>query len=94
MLIGYMRVSKSDGSQNMHLQRDALIGTGLMLFVISFAVNLVARVIVARTGPDAKGRKTKRRVEQLPPSDPSSILLVDAEAGPLHAHPTEGSQRA
>jgi DNA invertase Pin-like site-specific DNA recombinase len=25
MLIGYMRVSKSDGSQNLHLQRDALI---------------------------------------------------------------------
>jgi DNA invertase Pin-like site-specific DNA recombinase len=29
MLIGYMRVSKSDGSQNMHLQRDALIGAGV-----------------------------------------------------------------
>jgi phosphate transport system permease protein len=76
------------------LQRDALIGTGLMLFVISFAVNLIARVIVARTGPDAKSRKTRRRVEQLPPSDPSSVLLVGAEAGPLHAHPIEGSQRA
>ena len=29
------------------LQRQALIGTGLMLFVISFAVNLIARMIVS-----------------------------------------------
>lgn len=28
------------------IQREALIGTGLMLFVISFAVNMVARFIV------------------------------------------------
>ncbi|MDH1304910.1 recombinase family protein, partial [Achromobacter sp. GD03932] len=26
MLIGYMRVSKADGSQSTNLQRDALIG--------------------------------------------------------------------
>ena len=42
------------------LQRQALIGTGLMLFVISLAVNLLARFIVARTAP-GQGRKTKRR---------------------------------
>jgi len=77
------------------LQRDALIGTGLMLFVISFVVNLVARVIVDRTGPGAKGRKAKRRSAQLPPSDPSTILLTDDAAGPLHtSRPTEGSQPA
>jgi phosphate transport system permease protein len=76
------------------LQRDALIGTGLMLFVISFAVNLIARLIVARTGPGAKNQKAKRQVRQLPPSDPSSILLVDDTAGPLHAHPAEGSSLA
>lgn len=29
MLIGYMRVSKSDGSQNLDLQRDALITAGV-----------------------------------------------------------------
>jgi DNA invertase Pin-like site-specific DNA recombinase len=29
MLIGYMRVSKSDGSQAIDLQRDALIGAGV-----------------------------------------------------------------
>ena len=43
------------------LQRDALIGTGLMLFVISFAVNFVARWIVARTAPDAKRRSRKAK---------------------------------
>jgi phosphate transport system permease protein len=42
------------------LQRQALIGTGLMLFVISLAVNLIARFIVVRTGPTAT-RKAKRR---------------------------------
>jgi len=29
MLIGYMRVSKADGSQSTHLQRDALIAAGV-----------------------------------------------------------------
>ena len=29
MLIGYMRVSKHDGSQNLNLQRDALIEAGV-----------------------------------------------------------------
>lgn len=29
MLIGYMRVSKNDGSQSLDLQRDALIATGI-----------------------------------------------------------------
>ena len=29
MLIGYMRVSKADGSQVLDLQRDALIGGGV-----------------------------------------------------------------
>jgi phosphate transport system permease protein len=42
------------------LQRDALIGTGLMLFVISLAVNMVARFIIARTGPSAGGKRKKR----------------------------------
>jgi phosphate transport system permease protein len=76
------------------LQRQALIGTGLMLFVISIAVNLVARVIITRTGPDAKTRKAKKRIEQLPPSDPSSVATVDAVAGPLHPIDTEGAARA
>ena len=29
MLIGYMRVSKNDGSQTLNLQRDALIAAGV-----------------------------------------------------------------
>jgi len=29
MFIGYMRVSKNDGSQNMDMQRDALIDFGV-----------------------------------------------------------------
>jgi len=43
------------------LQRDALIATGLLLFVVSFAVNFVARWIVGRTGPGARrpGRKAR-----------------------------------
>ena len=42
------------------LQRQALIGTGLMLFVISLAVNFAARGIIARTGPGAGGTKRKK----------------------------------
>jgi phosphate transport system permease protein len=42
------------------LQRDALIATGLALFVISFGVNFVARWIVARTG--AGNRRKVRRI--------------------------------
>jgi phosphate transport system permease protein len=66
------------------LQREALIGTGLMLFVISLAVNMVARIIVTRTGPASDSKKTKKKVQQLPPSDPSTVLVV-AAAGPLAA---------
>jgi phosphate transport system permease protein len=43
------------------LQRQALIGTGLMLFVISIAVNLVARLIVTRSGPGNSKRRTARQ---------------------------------
>lgn len=39
------------------LQRSALIGTGLMLFVVSLAVNMLARYIIGATGPGAKGRR-------------------------------------
>jgi phosphate transport system permease protein len=41
------------------IQRSALIGTGLMLFVISFAVNFLARYIISASGPDAKRRSRK-----------------------------------
>ena len=42
------------------LQRQALIGTGLMLFVISLAVNFAARGIIARTGPGAGTKKRSK----------------------------------
>jgi phosphate transport system permease protein len=45
------------------LQRDALIGTGLMLFVVSLGVNLLARFIVDATGPGAT-RRTSRRLKK------------------------------
>ncbi|MGB4779800.1 phosphate ABC transporter permease subunit PstC [Microbacterium sp.] len=41
------------------LQRSALIGTGLMLFVVSLGVNMLARYIIGATGPGAKGRRKK-----------------------------------
>jgi phosphate transport system permease protein len=76
------------------LQRDALIGTGLMLFVITFAVNLIARIIVSRTDPGARGNKAKRQVAQLPPSDPTSILAVEEEEPIMHGHhETDGTLR-
>ncbi|GAA5207376.1 phosphate ABC transporter permease subunit PstC [Microbacterium kyungheense] len=42
------------------IQRSALIGTGLMLFVISFAVNMVARYIIGAQGPKP-GKKRRRK---------------------------------
>ncbi len=58
------------------LQREALIGTGLLLFVISLVVNMLARVIAGRAGAGAK-RKRSKMMAQLPPSDPSTVLAVD-----------------
>jgi phosphate transport system permease protein len=77
------------------LQRQALIGTGLMLFVISLAVNLVARIIVSRTGPDAKSRKAKKSIAQLPPSDPSTVLAMDdASVSPLDIIERDGVSKS
>lgn len=42
-------------------QQSALIATGLMLFVISFAVNFVARWIIGRTEPGARRRTRKAK---------------------------------
>jgi phosphate transport system permease protein len=67
------------------LQRQALIGTGLMLFVILIAVNLIARAIVARTGPEARSKKAQRSARQLPPTDPGVVAVADAAAGPVAA---------
>ncbi|WP_354568288.1 phosphate ABC transporter permease subunit PstC [Glaciihabitans sp. UYNi722] len=75
------------------LQRDALIGTGLMLFVISLAVNMVARLIVVRTGPGAsakKPRKNRVRSSAAAGSAPeaASTAAVSFEVRPEAASPT------
>ncbi|WP_298226715.1 phosphate ABC transporter permease subunit PstC [Gryllotalpicola sp.] len=70
------------------LQRAGLIGTGLMLFVISFAVNFAARWIVGRTGGSAKERRSRKIA---PPSDAASILTLDVAASPLEALEPRGS---
>lgn len=43
------------------MQRSALVGTGLMLFVISFGVNMLARYVVAVSGPKADTRKKGKK---------------------------------
>jgi len=70
------------------LQREALIGTGLLLFVISLAVNMLARVIAGRAGAGSK-RKKKNMLAQLPPSDPSTVLAVDDVLAKRHNEAAE-----
>jgi phosphate transport system permease protein len=58
------------------LQRQALIGTGLMLFVITLAVNFLARGIITRTGPNSKrGRRTISRLGR--PAETASVATAD-----------------
>ncbi|WP_229756467.1 phosphate ABC transporter permease subunit PstC [Cnuibacter physcomitrellae] len=65
------------------LQREALIATGLLLFVISLAVNMIARWITARSAPGTVSKRKKRRITQLPPSDSATVLAADAAKGPV-----------
>jgi phosphate transport system permease protein len=62
------------------LQREALIGTGLVLFVISLAVNIVARFIVSRTG---KSGGTRRRVQLAPPEAATLFVANDPALSPV-----------
>ncbi len=60
------------------LQRQALIGTGLMLFVISLAVNIIARYIVTRGSAGGGGKKRKRPTLPITPmSDTSATTTLD-----------------
>ncbi|UFS61260.1 phosphate ABC transporter permease subunit PstC [Subtercola endophyticus] len=63
------------------LQRDALIGTGLMLFVISLAVNSIARAIVGgKRGKRKKGGSKSSGpgpLSQLPSGDSAVIVTLD-----------------
>jgi len=70
------------------LQREALIGTGLALFVISLIVNFAARFIIGQTGKTNGGKKAKR----LPPTNPSTMIALDDAESPLEAlHPHASS---
>jgi phosphate transport system permease protein len=60
------------------LQRQALIGTGLMLFVISLGVNLIARFIVVRTGPTATRKGRRRPPEGITLPSASTAIEVTA----------------
>lgn len=60
------------------LQRQALIGTGLMLFVISLAVNIIARYIVTRGSAGGGGKKRNRPTLPITPmSDTSATTTLD-----------------
>ena len=78
------------------LQREALIGTGLMLFVISLAVNFVARGILTRTGRGAKRRKASGGT---PPVDisitgnPTSDAAVEAIEAAEALSPADRARR-
>ncbi len=58
------------------LQRDALIGTGLVLFVISLAVNMVARLIV---NGKPQSRKSRRGATPVGPDSDGSQQISTAE---------------
>lgn len=66
MLIGYMRVSKADGSQATDLQRDALVAAGKLVFGIfaalaEFESELIAeRTLAGLASARARGRKGGR----------------------------------
>jgi phosphate transport system permease protein len=69
------------------IQRSALIGTGLMLFVVSLAVNMLARYIVTATGPGAKkGRRKSRKA----PTSAASPAAASTPAPAANAS-TEGT---
>jgi phosphate transport system permease protein len=59
------------------LQRQALIGTGLMLFVISLAVNIIARSIVTRGSAGGGKRRRRPPLPVIPMSDNSSSAALD-----------------
>ena len=60
------------------IQRSALIGTGLMLFVVSLAVNMLARYIVTATGPGKKRRGRKARAVSTASAAPQVSTITTA----------------
>ena len=75
------------------LQRQALIGTGLMLFVISLAVNFVARGIITRTGPGSKrGRRAVARLGR--PAETESVATAAESPVAAYRHQPHESDEA
>jgi len=74
------------------LQRQALIGTGLLLFVVSLAVNMIARYIVTRGSSKTDGKKKSRpKPLVVPTGDATSTLTRDLVAEKNTAAGPEGA---
>ncbi|WP_253259046.1 phosphate ABC transporter permease subunit PstC [Subtercola boreus] len=73
------------------LQRDALIGTGLMLFVISLVVNSIARIIVngkplgRKKKSKPAGPRTPSPLSRVPAGDFASATALDVVSGSSRA---------
>ncbi|WP_253259859.1 phosphate ABC transporter permease subunit PstC [Subtercola boreus] len=73
------------------LQRDALIGTGLMLFVISLVVNSIARIIVngkplgRKKKSTPAGPRTPGPLSRVPAGDFASATALDVVSGSSRA---------
>jgi phosphate transport system permease protein len=73
------------------LQRQALIGTGLLLFVVSLAVNMIARYIVTRGASKSGGKKKSQKTVIAPTGDATSTLTRDLVADKNVAAGPEGA---
>jgi phosphate transport system permease protein len=72
------------------LQRQALIGTGLVLFVISFAVNFLARAAITRAGKGSRRGKAEAIVV-LPAASTASEIAATATAEQEKAFNSDGN---
>jgi phosphate transport system permease protein len=72
------------------LQRDALIGTGLMLFVVSLAVNFIARWIVSRSNPGRPRRTRKDEATSVPANAIARVAAVANLGAAIDDDPEEG----
>ncbi|SKA91749.1 phosphate ABC transporter membrane protein 1, PhoT family [Agreia bicolorata] len=74
------------------LQRQALIGTGLLLFVVSLAVNMIARYIVTRgSSKSSSKKKSRQKPLVVPTGDATSTLTRDLVADKNAAAGPEGA---
>ncbi|MES1212356.1 MAG: phosphate ABC transporter permease subunit PstC, partial [Leifsonia sp.] len=81
------------------LQRQALIGTGLILFVISFGVNFIARAVITRTGRPTRRNRTAMASVSGPPVDlsipgnPTSDAAVESIVAAKTLSPAKRAER-